>query len=183
MTRHRSTLLLTLSLWLCCGCQQHSADTRAQDERAIRDADAATLKSAQAKDIDGAVANYADDASWLPPNSPMVTGKSQIRTGWARLINSPGFNIDWQINKLEIASAGDLAYTIYTYGLDLQGASGKPISDRGKDMAIWKKQLDGTWKMVADTFNSDLPLPAATKPPESKHRTIKHRPSRRHTSR
>ena len=184
MTRHRSALLLTLSLWLCSGCQQHPVDTRAQDERAIRDADAATLKAAQARDIDGAVANYADDASWLPPNSPMVTGKSQIRTGWARLINTPGFNIDWQINKLEIAASGDLAYTIYTYGLDLQGANGKPISDRGKDMAIWKKQLDGTWKMVADTFNSDLPLPTATKPPETKHRPIaKHRPSKKHKSR
>ena len=95
----------------------------------------------------------------------MVNGKAAIRAGWAKLIGSPGFNIDWQINKLEIGRAGDLAYTIYTYQLALE-ANGKPITDHGKDMAVWKKQSDGTWKMVADTFNSDLPVIVPAKNPD-----------------
>jgi len=89
MSRHRSTLLLALSVCFCSGCQQEAVDTRAQDERAIRQADAATLNAAQAKDVDGAIANYADDASWLPPNAPMVNGKAAIRAGWSKLIGSP----------------------------------------------------------------------------------------------
>jgi hypothetical protein len=28
-------------------------------------------------------------------------------------MGNPGFTIDWQIDKLEVARAGDLAYTIY----------------------------------------------------------------------
>jgi ketosteroid isomerase-like protein len=183
MSRHRAGLILALSVWCCSGCRQDAVDTRVQDERAIREADAATLEAAQAKDVDGAVANHADDASWLPPNAPMVNGKGAIKAGWRKLLGSPGFNIDWQIDKLEIGRAGDLAYTIYTYELALEGANGKPISDHGKDMAVWKKQPDSTWKMVADTFNSDLPLVVTAKPPETKHRTIKHRPSRRHKTR
>jgi len=180
---YRTVLILTISVCCCSGCQKEAIDTRTQDERAIRAADAATLRAAQAKDVDGAVANYTDDASWLPPNAPMVNGKAAIRDGWARLIGSPGFNIDWQINKFEIARAGDLAYTIYVYQLALESANGKPITDHGKDMAVWKKQSDGTWKMVADTFNSDLPLAAPAKNPGIKHRTAKHRPSKRHKSR
>ena len=27
-------------------------------------------------------------------------------------------------------------------------------------MAVWVKQSDGTWKIVADTFNSDMALPS-----------------------
>ena len=180
MSCHRSGLVLALSVWFCSGCRQEAVDTRVQDERVIREADAATLKAAQAKDIDGAVANYAEDASWLPPNAPMVTGRAAIRAGWAKLLGSPGFNIDWQINKLEIARAGDLAYAIYTYELALVGANGTPINDHGKDLAVWKKQPDGTWKMVADTFNSDLPLVTIAKPPDTRHRTIKHPPNKRH---
>jgi len=182
MSRLRSALILALSVCFCSGCQREAVDTRAQDERAIREADAATLKAAQAKDVDGAVANYAEDGSWLPPNAPMVNGKAAIRAGWLKLIGSPGFNIDWQIDKLEVGRAGDLAYTIYTYQLALEGPNGKPIADHGKDMAIWKKQADGSWKMIVDTFNSDLPsvAPAPATTHETRHGTTKHRQGKKH---
>jgi ketosteroid isomerase-like protein len=81
---------------------------------------------------------------------------------------------------VEIGRAGDLAYTIYTYQMSLDGPNGKPITDQGKDMAVWKKQSDGAWKMVADTFNSDLAVRSPAKTPETKHQTIKHRPRKRH---
>jgi uncharacterized protein (TIGR02246 family) len=179
MPRYRTVLMLALASFCCAGCQKEPTDTRALDERAIREADGATLKAAQANDVDGAVANYADDASWLPPNSSLVHGKAAIRAEWAKLIGSPGFTIDWQINQLEVARAGDLAYTIYTYQMTLDGANGKPITDQGKDMAVWKKQSDGAWKMVADTFNSDLAVKSQAKTPETKHKTTKHRPRKR----
>src|SRR6202140_5168383 len=179
MPRYRTVLTPILAASAGVGCQKAAIDTRAQDERAIRQADAATLKVAQANDVDGAVANYADDADWLPPNASMVNGKTAIRAGLAKLLGNPGFTIDWQINKVEIARAGDLAYTIYAYQMAVDGANGKPIIDQGKDMAVWKKQSDGAWKIVADTFNSDLAVKQA-KTPETKHQTIKHRPRKRH---
>ena len=155
-------LFIALSI---AGCNRAApVDRRAADERAIRAEDAAGLKAAQAKDVNGAVANYADDASWLPPNAPIVKGKDAIRAGWAALLASPGLTIDWQITKLEMARSGDLAYTLYSYQMSLQGPAGKPIADYGKDMAVWKKQQDGTWKMVAETFNSDVPMPFVVDP-------------------
>ncbi len=158
-------LVLLVGLpFLVPACQRRTAvDTRAEDERAIRAADATCLKAAQAKDVDGAVSCYADDASWLPPNAVMANGKGAIRAGWSQLLASPGFAIDWQITKLDISRAGDLAYTLYTYQLTVQGPDAKPVTDRGKDMAVWKKQPDGSWRIVADTFNSDLPLAAPVK--------------------
>src|SRR2546427_1004943 len=176
MSRHRSALILALSVCFCPGCQQETVDTRAQDERAIREADAATLKAAQAKDVDGAVANYAEDGSWLPPNAPMVNGKAAIRAGWEKLIGSPGFNINWQIDKLEVGRAGDLAYTIYTYQLALEGPNGQPIADHGKDMAVLEKRSDGSLKMIAGTFYLDLPSVAPPKTPETKRGATQHHP-------
>jgi len=181
MPRYRTVLTLTLAFFCCASCKNEPRDTRALEERAIREADAATLKAAQANDVNGAVANYADDASWLPPNSPLVHGKAAIRSGWAKLMGNPGFTIDWQINQLGVSRAGDLAYTIYTYQMTLDGANGKPITDQGKDMAVWKKQSDGAWKMVADIFNSDLAVKSQAKTPETKHKNkIKQRPHKRH---
>jgi ketosteroid isomerase-like protein len=42
----------------------------------------------------------------------------------------------------------------------LKDSKGKAV-DSGKLVEVWKKQPDGKWKCVVDTYNSDLP--AATK--------------------
>ena len=59
MSRYRTVLMLALASFFCASCKNEPPDTRALDERAIRAADAATLKAAQANDVDRAVANYA----------------------------------------------------------------------------------------------------------------------------
>ncbi len=180
----RRLFMLVVGLFfLAGGCQRQApVDTRAADERAIRTADAACLKAAQAKDSQGAASCYADDASWLPPNAPILTGKEAIRTGWSQLLASPGLAINWQITKLQVSRSGDLAYALYSYELTTQGPDGKPITDRGKDMAVWNKQPDGGWKIVADAYNSDQPLASATPPAEKKKtkaRGARHRRIRR----
>jgi uncharacterized protein (TIGR02246 family) len=142
-------------------CQQTS-EIRATAEAAIRAADAAGLKAAQAKDVVGATSNYADDAFWLPPHAPLVQGKEAIRSAWTQFLGTPGLKIDWQITKIDVSRAGDMAYALYKYQMTMSTPNGAPIDDRGKDMAVWVKQLDGKWKMVADSFNSDVPLLSGT---------------------
>lgn len=147
---------------LSCGQRQAPPDTRAADERAIQAVDDATKRAAQAKDANAVVDTwYADDGSALYPNAPICTGKEALRKRWAAMLATPGFSVDWQITKVEVSRSGDLAYTPFTYQMTMQGPDGKPIQDRGKGLAVWKKQSDGSWKGLADIFNSDLPLPGA----------------------
>src|ERR1700680_4360052 len=163
MRRASVVLASTFLIVISSAIGQQTSDTRAMAEAAIRTADAAGLKAAQAKDVAGATANYADDASWLPPHAPIVQGKEAIRSAWAQLLTTPGLKIDWQITKVEVSRAGDMAYTLYKYEMTMGAPNGAPIQDTGKDMAVWAKQSDGTWKILADTFNSDLPLSGAIK--------------------
>ena len=128
-----------------------------EDERAIRATDAVTLRAAQGKNADAAAANYAEDATWLPPNGPMVKGRDGIRAGWAQMVALPAFMIDWQITNLDVARSGDMAYTVYTYQMSFSGPNRAPVKDHGKDLVVWKKQTDNKWKMQAEAFNSDLP--------------------------
>ncbi|MBI3665573.1 MAG: SgcJ/EcaC family oxidoreductase [Acidobacteria bacterium] len=146
-------------------CQQTPPDTRAADETAIRDLDAQWSKAAAAKDAESAVSYYAEDAAIMPPNAPIATGKEAIRGVWKNMVAAPGFAVSWKATKAEVAKSGDLAYLIGTYELTMNDASGNPVNDRGKYVEVWRKEADGKWKVVADTFNSDLPLPA---PPEKK---------------
>jgi uncharacterized protein (TIGR02246 family) len=151
---------------LTLACQQppppSPPDTRA-DERAIREADAAWSKAAAAKDVEAYLSFLAEDALVLPPNAPMQTGKESMRRGLSEEMANPGYAISWQASRAEASRGGDLAYTVGTYQFTMTGPKGKPVTDRGKYVTIWRKQSDGKWKVVADIFNSDLPVPGAAK--------------------
>ncbi len=140
-------LLLSIS-----GCARQPV----ADENAVRAADAEWSKTAMANDLDGTVSYYSDDASILPPNAPIATGKQAIRAVWATLL-SPDTTVSWQVNKADVAQSGELAYVMGTYQITAKNPRGKPQEDRGKMVEVWKKQPDGKWKTVADIFNSDVP--------------------------
>ena len=159
MQRFTVSLMVYSILVLLCAAQQQSI-TRGEDERTIRATDAVTLKAAQEKNAQAAAANYAEDATWLPPNGPALRGRDSIRAGWAQMVALPGFTIDWQITQLDVARSGDMAYTIYAYQMSFSGSNGAMVKDRGKDLVVWKKQPGGEWRMQAESFNSDLPAGA-----------------------
>ena len=145
------------ALLLGCSQPQPAPDTRAADEAAIREADIAWSKAAAAKQLDATLSYYSEDASMLPPNAPIATGKETFRKVWAQLFEIPGFSVSWQPVKVEAARSGDLGYSHGTYEMTMNDPKGNPVTDRGKYVAVWKKQADKSWKAMADMFNSDLP--------------------------
>jgi len=138
------------------GCSRQTSDNRSADEATIRNLDAQWSKAAGAHDLDGIVSYYSDDAVLLPPNAPAAASKEAIRASWVPLAEQ-GVSISWQALKVEVSRSRDLAYSTGTYALAMQDPQGKLIADTGKFMEVWKRQADGNWKAVADTYNSDLP--------------------------
>lgn len=150
---------LAILLFVVNGCAQ-KVDVEAE-RAALRNADEAWSKVAGAKDVDGFVAAFAENGSILPPNSPILTGSEAIRQWMSKMMANPGFSISWQPTTVDVSTAGDLGYTIGTYELKIHDAAGNPVTDRGKYVTVWEKEPDGKWKVVADIFNSNLPLPTA----------------------
>jgi len=67
--------------------------------------------------------------------------------------------ISWKASKVEVAKSGELGYIYGTYQDSVQDPKGgPPVRDTGKLVEIWKRQPDGEWKCIVDTYNSDLPL-------------------------
>ena len=159
LNRALAYLSVLATLTLAVGCNQQP-DPRAAEEATIRELDAQWSKTAGTHDLDATVAFYSDDAVLLPPNAPVATTKPAIRAVWADLA-SPNASISWQVNRVEVAKSGDLAYSTGTYDFATKDPQGKLITDKGKFMEVWKKQPNDKWKAVADTYNSDLP---ATQP-------------------
>jgi uncharacterized protein (TIGR02246 family) len=141
---------------LCISSLAHSQQgRRPSDEKTIRDADALWSHALETKDLEQALSFYADDASVLPFNAPMATGKEPIRQIWSRLLSTPGFSLRFAPSTVEVAHSGDLAYEVGTFELTMNDAQGKPVATPGKYVVVWK-QTDGKWKATADIFNTDV---------------------------
>jgi ketosteroid isomerase-like protein len=143
-------LLIALTLAFAAAAACLAGDTKA--EQAVREADAEWSKVAAAKDLDKTVSFYADDAIVLPPNQATVTSKTGIRDLWKGLLDSLT-DISWTTTRVEVAKSGDMAFLVGTYQLTMANGT----KDTGKYCEVWKKRLDGKWKVATDMFSSDLP--------------------------
>ena len=131
------------------------AAARSSEESAIRETNSAWSQAVDAKDLNKCVSVYTDDASLLPFNAPIATGKDQIRAVWSQLMSNPDFSLSWRPTKIEVAQSADLAYEVGTFDLTLADQTGKSTASRGKYVVAWKKQANGEWKAAADIFNTD----------------------------
>ena len=134
-------------------------DAHAEDVKSILELERRAREAAQAKDLDRYVSFYADDASLFWPGAPMVTGRAAIREFMRAFLAMPAFSLSFETAKVDVARAGDLAYSYGTNKVTLVDPVGNRMKDRGKYLTVYRKQPDGTWKVMADIGNSDLPAP------------------------
>lgn len=165
MIRSRSLVLLVpafVTVTLCSGCGHPWAERhRAAHERAaqkriaeaeeqIRATDAAMTKAAQAKDLEKCVSGYAPDAVMFLPNAPPVHGIEAIRKVWQAMLAAQGANVTITPIAVDVARSADLAWERSTYSVDVIDKKGKTSTQKGEAVVVWKKQADGSWKIVAD---------------------------------
>jgi len=140
-------------LMVQCTEKKAMPDIQAETD-ALRQADIAWAEAAQT--LEGHLQYFLDDAMVLSPNEPIVMGKEKINEMLTGIYSAPGLALQWQPSHVEVAASGDLGYTVGTYSHSMNDSTGNPINDNGKYMTVWKKQADGSWKVAADMFSSDL---------------------------
>jgi uncharacterized protein (TIGR02246 family) len=122
---------------------------------AIRRLDEEFMRAAATGDGEALVdAFYARDAVLLPPNQPAAEGRENIRRVLQGLMDSGVSSIKLETTVTE--TAGDLAYGRGRYTLSINPPEGAPMTDVGKYVVVYRRQ-GGTWRAVADIFNSDQP--------------------------
>ena len=143
------------------GCGVGMNLDKSGDGAELRKLDEQWSAAAAKNDLEATLSFYADDAVLLPGNAPIAADKKAIREVWAGMLG-PGTAVSWKVTKAEVAKSGELGYLYGTYELTMKDAKGgPPVQDKGKLVEVWKKQGDGKWKCIVDTYNSDLAPPSA----------------------
>lgn len=103
---------------------------------------------------------YQDDALEMAPNMSMGKGKDAIKAMQQQMMASGMKMTAVSFTTMELQAAGKIAYEIGTYDMTIAVPQMGDVKDKGKYMALWHQQPDGTWKVRAETWNSDMPLPS-----------------------
>ena len=154
MKKH-AIFLVALALSSCSTQKPNSSDATTE----LRNLDAKLGQAIDAKDAAAVAAFYAEDAILMPTAEPIIKGKAAIKEEWKHILAIPAFENESKLGGVQVASAGDLAYTYGSYRSRLMGEDGNLTMEPGKWLTIWKKQPEGGWRIVVDTYNTDIPPP------------------------
>lgn len=129
---------------------------RAASRRAVQETDRELSRSSKSRNIDAFTALLDTDTVFVSESGPPARGRQAVRVKWAQFFDPAGPSLTWEPYEGEVGSEGDLGYTRGKFLVQGKDESGKPITERGEYLSIWRMQQDGTWLLVVDSS-----LPAA----------------------
>jgi ketosteroid isomerase-like protein len=143
-------LVLLLSFTFSCGLRKERAEKPTVDIAAEMDAVSNALNgfndASNEKNVDAMMPFFAEDVVVVFSSEPQ-------NKAWLQdyLTNQFSKGSSWKASrtpKIEVSASGDLAYIIdrveYTWIVE-----DGPRTNEFTSLIVWKKQADGTWKIVA----------------------------------
>lgn len=135
----------------------HKTPSKAEDLAALADYNKRYLKSINDGDIATLSALTSDEHTMIPPGRAPIEGKAANDAANGKAFENNRFDEHWY--PVDTGVSGDLAYERGTYTTDVfPKAGGESRHVAGTFLRIYRRQPDGKWKMIYDTFNS---VPAA----------------------
>jgi ketosteroid isomerase-like protein len=111
------------------------------------------MKAAAERGSQGYMSYYAEDAAELPNGADMFRGKESIAKTM-NFLDDKNNHLTWKPVYADMAASGDLGYTYGIFEFRSKDKEGNPSVEYGKYVSIWKKQKNGSWRVVMDMGNS-----------------------------
>ncbi len=114
-------------------------------------------------DADSVAGLYTEDALYLPAGGDLIRGRRAIRADFSNFfdeLREQDVALRISFSTVDRHLTGDLAYDVGYYTLESapSGREGSPpVVSRGKFTTVWRKGVDGTWRIHVDAFS---PAPA-----------------------
>lgn len=142
-------LLVVFVLILSVSCSQEKVDTEKEGEKLMR-LSREWSKSAGTGDIDKTLSYWSEDAVFISPGQPTLSGKEELRKMVEGMSEIPGFSISWEPVSVSVSESGDMAYMIEKNTMSFSDSLGNPVTTTGRAVTVWKKNENGDWKNVVE---------------------------------
>ena len=146
------TLFTLVLVLLTLGPTAHAQSAAARDlEKIFRQ----FAELFNARDMRGLAALYADDAVWMPQNSPIIKGRAAIEAAFTERYKGPGV---LRFTGTTSAMSEGLAFVAATYTVTVPAEGGATVSFPAKALTVFKR-VGNDWKIAYDMQNADQPPP------------------------
>jgi uncharacterized protein (TIGR02246 family) len=105
-----------------------------------------------AKDAAKLASFYTEDATYMPPDLPMVKGRANLEAQFKREFEEGFTNL--QLKPMESAISGSQAFEAGTATVEAPGG----LTENSKYLVVFKL-VGSDWKIAYDIHNSDKPRP------------------------
>lgn len=139
------------------------AQERSAEAADIRRIDARWSADLEAKDLDAIMTVYADDAVFLVPNQPIISGKEDIRAWFKARLETPGYHATFQPHRIVVSTSADMAYETGAFRARARRADGATVETVGKHLVTWEKR-GGRWLVTAESISADAREPTVVTP-------------------
>jgi uncharacterized protein (TIGR02246 family) len=151
-------LIFLFCLTLSCQEQRSKLDVEA-DVAAINELVDNYVANINSGDLEQWMSLWAGGGVDMPPNTPAVVGKENIRAKMQPVFDQ--FQQEMTNKTEEVKVDGDLAFARGNYAYRLiPKEGGETIEGNGKWLSILVRQDDGSWKFARDIYNDSTPLPS-----------------------
>ena len=148
---------ISLALGACTKSDKSAGADADSVKQAIKADETKWNKDFKAKDTEGLAGHYGDGAYLVVPGLKPADGSTAIRQIYANASTDPAFAVDFASDKIDVG--GDLAYARGKFTEKYTDPkTGKVMTDSGSYLAVYKKQDDGSWKVVEDFVVADPEL-------------------------
>jgi len=100
-----------------------------------------------ARDLESLTSLYEEEAVFIRPGQPAVTGRDAIGELLRGHLEQNG---RMELRTTCVIPAGDIALLRGEWTYSGAGADGKPFTSAGASLEVVRRQPDGTWRYVID---------------------------------
>lgn len=149
----RVSLLLLVTCFSVLADQENKNATPSaaltEARQAIDKGNAQWIEAWDKADASMIAALFAPDGVLLGRNGKFFKGPKEVFERQKKVMESAGKGVKSTVTTVDLWLDGDTAYETGTYSYKYQ-ENGKPVNEEGRYVTIWKKQSDGSWKIVTD---------------------------------
>jgi ketosteroid isomerase-like protein len=156
--KHLSTVA-SVGIVLTAACQSAPRVDVEAERASLRAAVDHYHQLASGKESDALAQMYDAASVTLPPCDAPITGSDATREFAEAFADVPGMAISFETDVIDVSNDGSMGYSLADATISMDGPDGETFSEVARDVHVWRRQADGSWKVVVDVWNSAEPLP------------------------
>lgn len=138
------------------GCQQQPDLNKIKSQ--VKELNDIMTKAVLENDSETMLKLYMEDGISMPSYEPMIKGMDALKRHSEKNKDMPMKMNSFSLNSTDVWASGNFVVDIGTYDLviEMPADQGGVVPDKGKYLTLYEIQKDGSLKIKADTWNTDM---------------------------